>query len=93
MGKRIKRGSMVEPPIQWFQFLKAHDGEIHHTTLTWRSGSASFAPIPTGAIGEETEAEEFEFYESADTNRQNNFWPPKPVKSRFQHLEIGLVLK
>lgn len=22
--------------------------------------------------------------ESADTNRQNNFWPPKPIKSRFQ---------
>ena len=76
-------GGLVMPVILRVNFEGGTSETIRLPAEIWRKNSKRISRM----IVSKQEIATIELdpqLETADTNRQNNFWPPKPVKSRFQ---------
>ena len=76
-------GGLVMPVIMRVTFANGESETMRFPAEIWRKNPKAVSRM----IITKHEIETIELdpnLESADTNRQNNFWPPKPVKSRFQ---------
>ena len=76
-------GGLVMPVIMRVTFANGDSETMRLPAEIWRRNPKSVSRL----IITKHEIEKIELdpnLESADTNRQNNYWPPKPVKSRFQ---------
>ena len=76
-------GGLVMPVIMRVTFANGDSETMRFPAEIWRRNSKAVSRL----LITKHEIETIELdpnLESADTNRQNNYWPPKPVKSRFQ---------
>ena len=76
-------GGLVMPVIMRVTFDNGNSETMRFPAEIWRRNPKSVSRL----IITKHEIATIELdpnLESADTNRQNNVWPPKPVKSRFQ---------
>ena len=76
-------GGLVMPVILRVTFANGNSETMRLPAEIWRRSPKAVSRL----LITQHEIETIELdpnLESADTNRQNNFWPPKPVKSRFQ---------
>ena len=76
-------GGLVMPVILRVNYVDGKSESIRLPAEIWRKNSKHVSRL----IVSKQEIATIELdprLESADTDRQNNFWPPKPIKSRFQ---------
>ena len=76
-------GGLVMPVIMRITFDNGDSETMRFPAEIWRRNAKTVSRL----IITKNEIETIELdpnLESADTDRQNNFWPPKPVRSRFQ---------
>ena len=76
-------GGLVMPVIMRFTYVDGESATIRFPAEIWRRSPKSVSRL----LVTKHEIATIELdprLESADTNRQNNYWPPKPIKSRFQ---------
>ena len=76
-------GGLVMPVIMRVAFANGESETMRFPAEIWRKNPRSVSRL----IITKHEIEAIELdpnLESADTNRENNYWPPKPLKSRFR---------
>jgi hypothetical protein len=80
------KGGLVMPIILRFDYADGSDEVIRIPAEIWKMGRNKV----TKAFQTEKQVEQIEldpFYETADTNRDNNFFPPRTTPTRFELFE------
>jgi hypothetical protein len=76
-------GGLVMPILLWIEYTDASSEEIRIPAEIWRKNCETVSKL----FVTEKEIRSIEIdraLETADVDRSNNFWPARPVKSRFQ---------
>ena len=76
-------GGLVMPVIMRVTYADGESETIRLPAEIWRKNSKAVSRMMISKK-EIATIELDPRLESADTDRQNNYWPPKPIKSRFQ---------
>ena len=76
-------GGLVSPVILDIKYADGKRGTVRMPAEIWKRNTKTVKKLVV-AKKEITQIEIDPMLETADTDRNNNYWPPRPIESRFQ---------